>query len=73
MKRSITEVRWEAKAGTESKVTGKKYWYSRLREPRQKYASGRENANKRLATRFYKLKTGHHWPIPRVDEEAIRL
>jgi hypothetical protein len=63
LKRSITEVKWR-----EAKVTGEKYQYSRLREPRQKPDSGPENTNKRLAARFYQLKTD--WPIPHVGGEA---
>jgi hypothetical protein len=60
LKRSATEAKWrEAKAWAESKVTGKKYRYSRLREPRQKPDSGSAIAKKWLAARFYQLKMGH--------------
>jgi len=47
LKRSLVEVKWqEARAWAESKVTTKKYRYSRLREPRQKPSSGPAIANK---------------------------
>jgi hypothetical protein len=51
LKRSVTEVKWqEARTWAESKVTGKKYRHSRLRELRQKPDSGPANANKWLAS-----------------------
>jgi len=45
---------------------GNKCRYSRLREPCQKPDSGPANVGKRLAARFYRLKTG----LSRVGEEA---
>jgi len=60
LKRSVTEVKWqEAKMWAVSRITTKKYWHNRLREPRQKPDSGPANANKRHAARFYQLETGH--------------
>jgi len=58
--RSITEVEWrEAKVWTEPKVSGKKYWNGRHREPRLKVRSGIATADKRIGVRFYQLTIAH--------------
>jgi hypothetical protein len=59
LKREISEKKWlEAKMWADSRVTGKKYHYC-AGAGGQKRHSAPAKSSKRLAARFYQLKTGH--------------
>jgi hypothetical protein len=73
LKRSVTEIKWqEARAWAESKVTGKEYKYSRLREPRQKPDSGPSRCQQAARCEVLPAEDGSlpHRPMPRVGEEV---
>jgi hypothetical protein len=57
--REISEKKWlEAKMWADSRVTGKKYQYCRQGKVFQKPNAAPAKSSKRLAARFYQLKTG---------------
>jgi hypothetical protein len=60
LKREISEMKWqEAKMWADSRVTQKKYRHRRQGKALQKPVRAPAKSNKRLAGRFYRLKTGH--------------
>jgi hypothetical protein len=60
LKLEISEKKWlEAKMWADSRVTGNKYRYCRQGKVCQKPDSAPAKTSKRLAARFYQLKTGH--------------